>query len=74
MAKKAKVFVDSSVFFTAVNSPTGGSAKVFSLTSRFNLFVSLVVLAEVERNVRNKLTDQALERFFMLTKKTKILR
>lgn len=70
-----KVFVDSSVFFTAVNSPTGGSAKIFSLAGKkFNLFTSEVVLAEVERNVRKKLPRQSLERFFLLVEKIKIIK
>ncbi|MBU0569967.1 PIN domain-containing protein [Patescibacteria group bacterium] len=61
-------FLDSSVLFTAVNSPTGGSAKLFTL-EKVKLIASQVVLAEVERNVQRKLQHYHLERFFMLTKK-----
>ncbi len=61
-------FLDSSVLFTAVNSPTGGSAKLFTL-EKVKLIASWVVLAEVERNVQIKLQHYHLERFFMLTKK-----
>lgn len=67
-----KVFVDSSVLFTAVNSPIGGSAKLFTLPS-IQLFTSKVVLTEVERNVRKKLEEYHLGRFFLLVTKIKIL-
>lgn len=66
------VFVDSSVLFSAVNSPTGGSSKIFTLKN-IKLITSKVVLAETERNVRNKLNEYHLERFFMLVEKIKIL-
>ncbi|HLB61060.1 MAG TPA: PIN domain-containing protein [Patescibacteria group bacterium] len=68
------VFIDSSVFFTAVNSPTGGSAKIFSLSgSQFHLCTSRIVLVETERNVRKKLLNLHLPRFFMLSKHVHIL-
>lgn len=66
------VFVDSSVLFSAVNSPTGGSSKIFTLKN-IKLVASKVVLTETERNVRSKLHDYHLERFFMLVEKIKIL-
>lgn len=65
-------FLDSSVLFTAVNSPAGGSAKLFTL-SKIKLITSKVVLAEVERNIRQKLQSYHLERFFMLVSKLEIL-
>jgi len=65
------VFLDSSVFFSAVNSPSGGSAKLFTIKD-LKLVTSSLVLAEVERNVYRKLTDIHLERFFMLTAQVKI--
>jgi len=61
------VFLDSSVLFSAVNSPIGGSAKLFTISS-IKLFASKIVLHEVEKNVRAKLTNYHLERFFMLCK------
>ncbi|MBF8250227.1 MAG: hypothetical protein HW400_828 [Candidatus Levybacteria bacterium] len=67
------VFVDSSVLFSAVNSPTGGSSKIFTLKN-IRLITSKVVLAETERNVRNKLHDYHLERFFILADKLEILK
>lgn len=66
------VFVDSSVLFTAANSPTGGSAKLFTLKS-IKLAISLLVLAETERNIRKKLHSYELDRFFKLVEKTHIL-
>lgn len=66
------VFVDSSVFFTATNSPTGGSAKLFTFKN-IKLVVSPVVLTETERNVRNKLQSYHLVRFFKLVAKTQIM-
>lgn len=59
------IFVDSSVLFSAVNSPIGGSAKIFTVKS-FKLITSPTVLVEVERNVRNKLPSEYLRRFFFL--------
>ena len=66
------VFIDSSVFFTATNSPTGGSAKLFILAN-IKLLVSPLVLTETERNVRSKLHSYQLQRFFKLAEKTQIL-
>ena len=65
-------FLDSSVLFTAVNSPTGGSAKLFTL-KHLKLVVSTLILTEVERNVREKLEDYHLERFFNLAEKLQIV-
>lgn len=59
------VFLDSSVVFAAVNSPTGGSSKLFTIKN-IKLVCSPTVLAEVERNVRKKLQTFNLDRFFML--------
>lgn len=66
------VFVDSSVLFTATNSPTGGSSKLFTI-SGIKPVVSAWVLTETERNVRAKLHNYHLERFFNLVSKTQIL-
>lgn len=65
-------FVDSSVLFTAVNSPIGGSAKLFTI-KRVRLVTSLIVIAEVERNVRTKLQSYHLDRFFLLVEKLTVL-
>lgn len=65
------VFVDSSVLFSAVNSPTGGSSKLFTL-KQIKLVTSTLVLTEVERNTRKKLKSYHLERFFLLVDKIAI--
>ena len=70
--KKKSAFLDSSVLFTAVNSPNGGSAKLFTLKN-IRIITSKVVLAETERNVRKKLQSYHLERFFILCDKLYIL-
>lgn len=66
------VFLDSSVLFSAINSPTGGSSKLFTLKD-IKLVTSKLVLTEVERNVRKKLLSFHLERYFTLVKKIEIL-
>lgn len=71
-ARLRSVFLDSSVLFTATNSPTGGSAKLFTL-KKIKLIVSPLVLTETERNIRKKLQAFHLERFFALVGKTQIL-
>lgn len=65
------VFLDSSVLFSAVNSPSGGSSKLFTLP-KIQLVTSKVVLVETERNVRKKLLEHNLERFFLLVDKITI--
>lgn len=67
-----KLFLDSCVLFTAVNSPTGGSSKLFTY-KYIELYTSLLVLTEVERNVRGKLMSYHLDRFFLLVEKLKII-
>lgn len=67
-----RVFVDSSVLFTAVNSPYGGSAKLFILP-KIGLVTSNIVLTEVERNIRKKLQDYHLVRYFMLVEKMQVI-
>lgn len=66
------IFLDSSVLFTAVNSPVGGSAKLFTLKN-VRLITSELVLTEVEKNIRKKLLDYHLERFFLLVEKLVIV-
>lgn len=67
------VFLDSSVIFSAVNSPIGGSAKLFTLKN-VKLTTSKVVLTEVERNIRKKLYLHHLDRFFILAEQLTILK
>lgn len=65
-------FVDSSVLFSAVNSPTGGSSKLFTLKN-IKLITSKLVLTESERNVRKKLYGYHIDRLIMLVDKMIIL-
>ena len=65
-------FIDSSVLFSAVSSPIGGSAKIFT-EKNLSLIVSTLVLTEVERNIRDKLADYHLARFFLLVDRLIIL-
>lgn len=68
-----KVLIDSSVLFTAANSPMGGSSKLFTIKG-IKLCATSLILTEVERNVRKKLTSYHLERFFLLVKQLEILK
>lgn len=68
-----RAFLDPSVLFTAVNSPTGGSARLFTL-KKIKLVTSSLVLTEVERNIYKKLQSYHLKRFFLLVKKIEILK
>lgn len=70
--RTVKLFIDSSVMFTAVNSPFGGSAKLWVIPN-FMLHVSPIVLHEVEKNVRKKLLSMQLERLFRLAEQTTVL-
>lgn len=75
MAKRRSTlscFIDSSILFSAVNSQIGGSAKIFT-QNYLSLIVSTLVLTEVERNIRDKLADYHLKRFFLLVDRLIIL-
>ena len=52
---------------------TGGSAKLFTL-KQLHLVTSPTVLAEVEKNVRQKLESYHLDRFFLLVSQLKIFK
>jgi putative PIN family toxin of toxin-antitoxin system len=63
------VYLDSSVFFAATNSPYGGSSKIFSEhKNKIMVCTSTFVLDETERNVIKKLPPLVTERFFTLQK------
>lgn len=57
--KKTRLFLDSSVLFSAVWSETGGSAKLVSWAAegRVIVVVSKNVIAEVESNVGKKVAE-----------------
>lgn len=58
-SRKTRLFLDSSVLFSAVWSVTGGSSKIISWASerKIEAVVSKNVVAEVERNVGDKLSE-----------------
>ena len=52
----SKVFIDSSVFFAAVLSPSGGSFRIFREARKrdITLYVTLYVITEVKRGLKMK--------------------
>lgn len=60
-----RVFLDANVLVAATASSGGGSAFILESCrqGRFQGFVSRLVLLEAERNIRKKLSIQALGRF-----------
>lgn len=71
---RLRLFLDSSVAFSATLSPTGGSAKIFTLGDQFELVSSNVVLAESENNIKKKLKHTIyVDRFFKLASLLAIL-
>lgn len=58
-SRKTRLFLDSSVLFSAVWSMTGGSAKIISWAQekKIEVVVSKNVVAEVEKNVGDKLDE-----------------
>jgi len=61
------VFIDSSVLFAAALSPTGGARELLQqgFQGRVALYISTLVLQEVERNITRK-ASAALPAFQML--------
>ena len=66
MGKKDKVFLDASVFVAAAGSESGGSSLVLKICGglRFSAIVSRKILLEAQINIRNKLSSEALLRFY----------
>lgn len=62
------LFFDASCLIAAAGSPTGGSGFLLSLCARGYLraAVSQIVLIEAQRNIQNKLGDEAINRFYIL--------
>jgi len=67
-AGKALVFLDASVWIAAAGSAQGGSALVLEVCrgQRFAALCSQWVLLEAQRNIRAKLSLEALARFYRL--------
>lgn len=66
MRTKYRLFLDASVFIAAAGSPTGGSALIVEVCRRglARAVSSRLVLLEAERNIRRKLGQEALLRFY----------
>jgi predicted nucleic acid-binding protein len=62
------LFFDASCLIAAAGSPSGGSGFLLSLCARGYLkaAVSQLVLLEAQRNIQNKLGDDAIKRFYNL--------
>lgn len=61
-----KVFLDANIFFAAAGSLKGGSAFVLELAKKkkFSIVTVTHALLESEKNIKNKLGDEALLRHY----------
>lgn len=61
-----KVFLDANVLFAAAHSQKGGSFELINLARENKIKVSTSRLAvkEAERNLREKATDESIDRFY----------
>lgn len=64
--KKRKVFLDASVFVAAAGSASGGSSLVLEVCKglRFSAVTTRRILLEAQKNIRKKLSSEALLRFY----------
>ena len=63
-----KLFFDASVLIAGAHSPTGGSGYLLEACrrGRFKPVVTRLVLIEAERNIKTKLGEEDLLRFYQL--------
>ena len=68
MADRPRLFLDASTLIAAAASPDGGSSLVVELCTlgKAKALVTRLVLREAERNIKNKLSEQALLRYYYL--------
>lgn len=68
MENLPRLFFDASALIAAAASPDGGSALVLELCTRgrARALVTRLVLREAERNIMDKLSEEALLRYYRL--------
>ncbi len=68
MADQPRLFFDASTLIAAAASTDGGSSLVVELctSGKAQALVTRTVLREAERNIKDKLSDQALLRYYNL--------
>lgn len=68
MGSKPRLFFDSSTLIAAAGSSDGGSSLVVELCAQEKAvaLVTRLVLREAERNIKDKMAEQALVRFYEL--------
>ena len=66
MAGKKRVFLDASVFIAAAGSASGGSSLILEVCRgiRFSAVTTRMILLEARRNIRKKLSSEAILRFY----------
>jgi predicted nucleic acid-binding protein len=66
MAHHPRLFLDASALIAASASPDGGSSLVVEscILGKAKALVSRLVLREVERNIRNKLGEETMLRYY----------
>lgn len=64
--RKKKVLLDASIFVAAAGSASGGSSLVLEVCRglRFSAVTTRKILLEAQRNIRKKLSPEALLRFY----------
>jgi predicted nucleic acid-binding protein len=68
MVDKPRLFLDASTLIAAAASPDGGSSLVIELCTfgKAKALVTRLVLREAERNIKKKLSEQTLLRYYNL--------
>ncbi len=64
-----KLFLDANVLLAAAGNPRGGSSKVIEQSPEIGdmLCASRLALMEAEKNIREKLVPEALERYVRMS-------
>jgi len=66
MTGKKKVFLDASIFVAAAGSASSGSSLILEICRglHFSAVVTRRILLEAQRNIRRKLSSEAILRFY----------